>query len=130
MSPRRWLGTAARLGEALWQHARRGGRTPAPSQPDETVTLLATSGRSPASAAERFAVRSLAHGGPMPLGDLVDRIARELYYDELRQGASAADIGLPGIALFRADARRAVDAAQGVLWTCGPVSPGSGRPAE
>ncbi len=56
----------------------------------------------------------------MRLRRLVDRVARALYRDELRRGGSAVDIGFIGSALFRSDARRAVQDAIGALWTIEP----------
>jgi hypothetical protein len=136
VTPGRLLATAARVAETVWLRTLvlASGHAGMPSRPalppDDTVSLLDPARRAPATAAERFAVLALARSGPLPRSQLVNRVARELYCDELRQGGAAADIGLPGIALFHPDARRVVEAAQGVLWTVGPPAPipGSSTP--
>jgi len=95
---------------------------------DHRVRLLGTPLRPPATLAERQAAALLTREGPMPLSRLVDRVARDLYREELRHGGGAAEIGLIGSTLFLSDARQAVDAADHVLWTIEPwVSSASDR---
>ena len=84
---------------------------------DPSVRLLDEPCREPASPAERWAVRALARNGDLPLHQLVEHMARELYREELRRGGWATEIGFAGSAPFRADAERAVEDAAGSLWT-------------
>ena len=86
---------------------------------EPSVRLLDQPLRSPATLAERRAVDWLAREGPLPLGRLLDRVAREVYHDELRRGGWAADVGVVGLAAFRAEAERAVRDAAGALWVVG-----------
>jgi hypothetical protein len=78
--------------------------------------LLDQPQRPPDTVAERQVVAWLSREGPLPLARLVERVARELYDDELRRGGWASDIGVAGSALFRADAERTLESASGILW--------------
>jgi hypothetical protein len=64
----------------------------------------------------------------MPFGTLVQRVARDLYVDEVRHSGWAVEIGVFGPVLFLPDAAREIEAADGALWqidrSAGP------RPAE
>jgi hypothetical protein len=84
---------------------------------DSMVRVLDDPCRSPATRAERRAVAVLAREGAIPLNRLVERVAQDLYRDELRRGGSTAEIGFVGSALFRADAGRMIAGAAGALWT-------------
>jgi hypothetical protein len=52
----------------------------------------------------------------MPLDTLAERVASELYREELRQGAQNLDIGLFGSRLFLGDVIREIEARNGTLW--------------
>jgi hypothetical protein len=52
----------------------------------------------------------------MPLGSLVERVASELYNEELRHGAWVLDIGLFGSSLFVPDVVSEIEARNGTLW--------------
>jgi hypothetical protein len=81
------------------------------------VRLLDAPRRSPSHLAERRAVALLRRTGPLPLRILLDRVAHDLYCDELGRGGWAADIGCIGTSVFRVDAARVVEAAAELLWT-------------
>jgi hypothetical protein len=84
---------------------------------EQTVTRLETPLRSPSTPMERRVLGALEHQRQLALDVLVDRVAADLYRDELRRGGWVADIGFMGSALFRADVQRALDGATGALWT-------------
>lgn len=88
---------------------------------DQTVERLERPLRSPTTQMERRVLAALSHESRLALDVLVDRVAADLYRDELKRGGWVADIGFIGSALFRADVRRALDAATGMLWTIGTV---------
>jgi hypothetical protein len=88
-----------------------------PLAEEPRVRLLEQPRRPPDSVAERQVVAWLSREGPLPLARLVERVARELYDDELRRGGWASDIGIAGNALFRADAELTLQRASGVLWS-------------
>jgi hypothetical protein len=73
--------------------------------------------RSPTTPLERRVLAAIAIEGALPLDVLVDRIAGDLYRDELRHGGWVAEIGFVGRALFRSDVQRAIEGAAGILWT-------------
>ncbi len=88
--------------------------------PDPRVRLLEPPRRSPLTLAEHLALLTLLRRSQMPLSSLVTRVAEELYRDAVRHGGWAADIGVVSSALFLPDAMRAVEDADGVLWTMSP----------
>lgn len=59
---------------------------------------------------ERLVCGILQSEGPKTVSDLVKRVADEMYYEELRNGAWAVDIGIWGPSLFNRDALALVDA--------------------
>ncbi len=80
-----------------------------------TIRLLESS-RPPATPVERLAVETLKREGPTSFKRLVERIAREVYFDEVRNGAWILDIGLFGPDLFVPEVNFELKAADGVLW--------------
>lgn len=76
--------------------------------------------RPPRSLAEHSALALLQGEDAMPFGTLVQRVARELYADELRHGGAVLDVGLFGPTLFVPDAAREIQAADGILWQIDP----------
>jgi hypothetical protein len=54
--------------------------------------------------------------GNAPFYLLVERIADQLYREELRQGAWILDIGLFGSSLLISSVAQEIEAANGVLW--------------
>lgn len=58
----------------------------------------------------------LKHEGRTSLARLVERAARELYSDEVRNGASALDIGLYGPGLFVSDVISELESGNGIRW--------------
>ena len=87
-----------------------GAETSAP-----VVHLINAPRRSPATPIERR-LFALLGAGPVPFTALVQRVADELYAEELRQGGAVVDIGLFGSSLFSRDIVRELDAANGILW--------------
>ena len=71
---------------------------------------------SPATRVERATLRVLKETGETPLERLVDRVADELYREELRDGAWLVDLGLFGSRLFVPDVLRSLKAHNGRLW--------------
>jgi hypothetical protein len=65
---------------------------------------------------ERLAVSNLRREGVISLQLLVERVATELYHEELRKGAWALDIGLFGGNLFVSDVMNEIKAQDGTLW--------------
>jgi hypothetical protein len=61
-------------------------------------------------------VAALKRGGAMDFRALVDRVASDLYHDELRHGGWAVDIGVFGKNLFVSDVVREIEAGNGLLW--------------
>jgi len=80
------------------------------------VRLLPGSGRRAATPAEQHALAMLAREGAVPRRQLVNRVAHELYCEQLRRGGWRVEIGFMGDALFRADAERVIAGAEGALW--------------
>ncbi|MBI2088992.1 MAG: hypothetical protein HYT78_09655 [Deltaproteobacteria bacterium] len=83
---------------------------------DLVVQLLASPSRQPESSVERLTIALLRQEGPTPFPALVERVAREVYLDEIRNGAWVTDIGLFGPGLFVPDVVRELEAGNGVLW--------------
>ena len=71
---------------------------------------------SPATRVERATVRVLKETRETPLETLVERVADELYREELRNGAWLVDLGLFGSRLFVPDVLRSLKAYNGSLW--------------
>lgn len=82
-----------------------------------TVRLLGAPLRSPVTVEEERTVALLSSAGPLPLDGLIDRLARDMYLEELRRGGWTTEVGVLGTAPFRPEAARAVDGAAGALWT-------------
>lgn len=80
-----------------------------------TIRLLKAS-RSPATIVERLSVEILKREGRTSLAKLIERVAREVYFDEVRHGASALDIGLYGPDLFVTEVISELKAANSILW--------------
>jgi len=59
---------------------------------------------------ERLVCWLLETEEPCIVSEMVQRIANEMYYDELKHGGWVADIGIFGPSLFRRDALAVVDA--------------------
>jgi hypothetical protein len=98
--------------------ARRGNRQ-APSNPsnrDVMVQLIEPVSSPVASPIERAAIANLKQQSPLPLDLLVQRVAAQLYRDELRQGAAAVDIGLLGSEIFVPEVMGGIQARNGSLW--------------
>jgi hypothetical protein len=76
--------------------------------------------RAPDTRVEKRVFTALANEGSLSLDAVIDRVADELYRDELRHGGWAAEIGVIGSGAFRADVERVVERGAGVLWLIEP----------
>lgn len=83
---------------------------------DDLVKLIEPSERAPVTPVERLAVEILQRDGDTPLGRLLERLASEIYRQELRAGAGLLDIGLLGPKLFHSDIISELKAAVNRLW--------------
>jgi hypothetical protein len=81
-----------------------------------SMVRLEPPSREPTTPVERVVVSVLKAAGAMPLGSLVERVASELYNEELRHGAWVLDIGLFGSSLFVPDVVSEIEARNGTLW--------------
>jgi hypothetical protein len=87
------------------------------TEADATVVRLVESpSRLPETPIEQRLVSTLKEAGAISVVSLVERVAAELYADELRKGAGVLDIGLIGDRLFHRDIIRELNAANGILW--------------
>jgi hypothetical protein len=82
----------------------------------EFIVCLEEHHQEPSTYVERLAVAALKETGTQPLHRLVERVAAELYREELRHGATTLDIGLFGSRLFVPDVISELDARNGSLW--------------
>jgi hypothetical protein len=90
---------------------------PRRNSPRENIIIrLAQGSRQPATRVEQLALSVLASQGAIPLDTLAERVASELYREELRNGAGVLDIGLFGSRVFTSDVVRELEAGDGVLW--------------
>lgn len=83
---------------------------------EKTIRLLESPG-SAVTLVQRLAVEILKREGQTPLARLVDRVAREVYFDEVRRGAWALDIGLYGPGLFVRDVISEIRSGDQILWS-------------
>ena len=83
---------------------------------DPNVRLMEPSLRPPVTAAERLAVAALRQGSTTSLSSLVNHVARELYNQEVANGAWALDIGIFGPDLFAPDVALELRAGNRILW--------------
>lgn len=67
------------------------------------------------NADERLLCRILEKDGPRRAAEVVQRVAQEMYAEELRRGAGAVDIGMVGPAIFNEDAQALLE---GMLGRC------------
>lgn len=81
-----------------------------------SVRLLDPPSRLPRTPLEKLAVTTLKKQGPTPFPTLVERVARDIYHDEIRNGASVVDIGLFGPDLFVPEVIPGLKAGDGILW--------------
>lgn len=80
------------------------------------IVRLVESARRPETRVEQLAVSALAAKGAIPLDTLAERVASELYREELRNGAGVLDLGLFGSRFFTRDVVRELKAGDGILW--------------
>lgn len=83
-----------------------------------TVRLLEQA-RPPVTSMEKLTIKILKESGPMPFSALVERLARETYFSEVRNGAWTVDIGLFGPDIFAPDVAARLTAGDGILWIIG-----------
>lgn len=87
-----------------------------------TVRPLGSSRTLATTPIEKFVVAALKDQGPTSLGTLIERVARQIYLDEIRNGAWALDIGLHGSGLFIREVAEELKAGDGTLWEIKQVS--------
>jgi hypothetical protein len=80
------------------------------------VELLAVPRRLPTTPVEQRLIATLKQAGPVSFPRLVNRVAADLYIEELGKGAGVLDIGLFGDRLFNRDVVRELEAGDGILW--------------
>ena len=102
------------LSGALSKKAGRGAINDDPAQLG--VRLLDPPSRLPRTPLEKLAGTILKKQGPTPFPALVEHVARETYFYEIRNGASAVDIGLFGPDLFVSEVISGLKAGNGILW--------------
>ena len=83
---------------------------------EAVVRLIAVPRREPMTPIEQRLIAMLKNAGPIPFATLVKTAAKDLYIEELRQGAGVLDIGLFGEGLFTRDLVRELLSGDGVLW--------------
>ena len=83
---------------------------------EAVVRLIAAPRREPMTPIEQRLITMLKNVGPMPFATLVKTAAKDLYLEELRQGAGILDIGLFGEGLFNRDLVQELLSGDGILW--------------
>jgi hypothetical protein len=86
-------------------------------QHNRRVQLINSSVRIAPTSPERLILNLLDREGPKNCTEIVDRVAKQIFCDELCHGAAAIDIGLFGARLFEAEVATALKTGVGVLWT-------------
>jgi hypothetical protein len=104
----------AQIKEALASMLRRPNA--AREIDNDLIVCLEQHSQEPLTSVERLAVAELKENGAQPLARLVERVASELYREELRNGATTLDIGLFGSSLFVSEVVGELDARNGSLW--------------
>jgi len=83
---------------------------------DLIVRLIEPRSSAGLSPIERLAVLKLKQEGALPLELLAERVATDLYHEELRNGAWVVDIGFFGNRLFVPDVVKEIQQRNGSLW--------------
>jgi hypothetical protein len=83
---------------------------------ESLIVRLQPGHREPVTPVEQLAISVLESKGAMPLQTLAERVATELYRQELGKGAQVLDIGLFGSRLFLGDVIAEIRARNGTLW--------------
>jgi hypothetical protein len=84
---------------------------------DPDVRLIKPAPRQPATDVERLVVSRLKGMRVTSLNSLVEAVARDLYVQELANGASVLDIGAFGPNLFYHGVAVEIRAGNGILWS-------------
>jgi hypothetical protein len=84
---------------------------------DPDVRLIKPAPRQPATDVERLVVSKLKGKRVTSLNSLVEAVARDLYVQELANGASVLDIGAFGPSLFSHGVAVEIRAGNGILWS-------------
>ncbi len=80
------------------------------------MRLIDPPSRAPITSVERLTVATLKREGIIAFALLVERVASEVYSEELRNGAWILDIGLFGSRLFVPAVAGEIKARNGTLW--------------
>ena len=83
---------------------------------ERVVRLISPPARTGESEIEIKLISLLKTEGAISSHQLVQRIARDLYDEELKRGAAAVDIGIFGSRLFEPDVAQSLKAGEGTLW--------------
>src|SRR5262245_57869293 len=83
---------------------------------DLIVRLIEPLASAGLSQIERLDVLKLSQEGALPLELLAERVATDLYHEELRNGAWVVDIGFFGNRLFVPDVIKEIQQRNGSLW--------------
>lgn len=83
---------------------------------EREVRLIASPTRAGETEIELKLMSVLRNDGAVSFRRLVQRIARDLYDEELRRGAAAVDIGIFGSSLFEPEVAQSLRAGAGKLW--------------
>ena len=90
---------------------------PVMSEPGERVVrAIIPPVRSGENEIELKLIAALQSDGSVSSGQLVQRISRDLFDEELRRGAAAVDIGIFGSRLFEPEVAQTLSAGAGTLW--------------
>ena len=90
---------------------------PAMSEPGERVVrAIIPPVRAGENEIELKLIAALQSDGAASFGQLVQRISRDLFDEELRRGAAAVDIGIFGSRLFEPEVAQTLSAGAGTLW--------------
>ena len=103
---------------------RGAPRAGAAGRRERRVRLIEAAARPPVTPVERLVVATLARQGAMPLDQLGEQVALDLYRDALSRGAGILDLGFFGKDLFIPEAILEIETGDGALWKIESVTHG------
>jgi hypothetical protein len=84
--------------------------------PRDLIVRLGDSSQQPTTLVDRQIVAVLEQETPIPLHLLVQRVADELYREELDDGAWVLELGMFGSTLFIPEVFNAIKSGDGIFW--------------
>jgi hypothetical protein len=84
--------------------------------PNDSIVKLLPLPEEPDTAVERLAVAMLRRENAIPFRSLVNRIAGELYQNEIAHGGWVVDLGVIGGTLFVPEVSQKIHAGNGKFW--------------